>query len=121
MAWRKMLLGAAALMLIVPALATEGGAGRDDEDEYVRGEVEIKGTLRLGVFAIGGEHTGTEIEAEGVKLELDFRDRDDLRPMAERLDGEVVVATGRLEVRRGVERGPRWIVEVETLEAAGAD
>jgi hypothetical protein len=90
------------------------GAGDDSID------VVVRGTLRTGIMAIGGESTGTTIAARGATWELDLRGQPELRTRAESLDGRRVVVTGSLEVRPGVERRQRWILTVKTLEAAPA-
>lgn len=100
-----------------PALSpatTPSGA----EDDTI--EVTVRGTLRTGVMAIGGESTGVTIAARGVTWELDFRGKPDLAASAERLDGRRVEVKGTLEVRPGVERRQRSIVTVRSLRALGA-
>lgn len=91
--------------------ATPEAAGDDDI------EVTVRGTLRTGVMAIGGESTGVTIAARGVTWELDLRGKPDLAAAAERLDGRRVVVKGTLEVRPGVERRQRSIVTVRSLRA----
>lgn len=98
--------------LLAAAMAT-GGAAEESID------VVVRGTLRTGIMAIGGETTGTTITSSGATWELDLRGNPDWAARAESLSGRRVVVTGRLEVRPGVERRQRWIVTVKTLEAAG--
>ena len=62
-------------------------------------KVEMKGTLRTGIVAIGGETTGTIIETKEGKYELDFGTDKDLRKKAEELNGKMVVVTGELNMR----------------------
>jgi hypothetical protein len=88
------------------------GAGEDSID------VVVRGTLRTGIMAIGGETTGTTVTARGATWELDLRGRPEWKARAESLHGRRVVVTGSLEVRPGVERRLRSIVTVKTLEAA---
>ena len=88
------------------------GAGDDSID------VVVRGTLRTGIMAIGGESTGTTVTARGATWELDLRGTPELPRRAESLSGRRVVVTGSLEVRPGVERRQRWILTVKTLEAA---
>lgn len=84
-------------------------------------DVEIKGLLRSGIVAIGGETTGTTITADNLSFELDFGDQAELRETARTLNGQTVIVTGRLEGRRGIEIPLRYVVNVKTLEAAPAD
>jgi len=88
------------------------GAGDDSID------VVVRGTLRTGIVAIGGESTGTTVTARGATWELDLRGRPELASRAESLSGRRVVVTGSLEARPGVARRQRWILTVKTLEAA---
>jgi len=97
--------------ILMMAVAATGAA--DDAIDVV-----VRGTLRTGIMAIGGETTGTTITARGATWELDLRAKPDLAARAESLAGRRVVVTGSLEVRPGVERRQRWILTVKTLEAA---
>jgi hypothetical protein len=82
-------------------------------------KVEMTGTLKTGIFAIGGETTGTIIQTkkEG-SFELDFGKNKELRALAERLDGKQVTVTGTLTIRAGVEIRKRRIIAVETMKEA---
>lgn len=80
--------------------------------------VNIIGTLKTGVFAIGGETTGTMITANGITWELDFGDNDKLRESVSSLNGKQVRVSGTLERKSGVEIKERWIVTVARLKAA---
>jgi hypothetical protein len=81
--------------------------------------VTITGVLRTGLFAIGGETTGTTVTAKKIAFELSFGKSADLRKAAQRLDGKQVVVQGSLERRAGVEVKERWIITVTRLEEAG--
>ncbi len=106
-----------AAALVVAAMAIHGeGAASASEDSI---EVAVRGTLRTGIMAIGGESTGTTVTARGVTWELDLRARPEWGSRAESLNGRRVIVTGTLEVRPGVERRQRSIVTVKTLEPAG--
>lgn len=94
-----------------------GGADRATKAEESI-TVTVVGTLRTGIFAIGGETTGTTITAKGITWELDFGDQAKFRRMAESLNEKQVVVRGSLERRSGVEIKQRWIVHVSDLEAA---
>lgn len=100
------LLGSSDLM------ASEPRAQRDSI------QVVIVGQLRHDVVAIGGETTGTEMIADNHTFELDLHGNQELIGKAKQLSGQRARATGRLEIRSGVERGTRYIVHVATLEAA---
>jgi hypothetical protein len=78
--------------------------------------VTVVGTLRTGIVAIGGETTGTTITAKGIKFELDFGKKAELRAAAEKLDGKLVTVSGTLERRAGVEIKERWIVTVTSMK-----
>ena len=85
-------------------------------DHYI--QVEVKGLLKSGILAIGGETTGTTIAAQGITWELDFGKREELRKLADQLSDQNVIITGRLNVKRGIEIRKRWIVDVTSLQAA---
>ncbi len=85
-------------------------------DHYI--QVEVKGLLKTGILAIGGETTGTTITARGTTWELDFGNRADLRKHADELSDQNVIVTGRLNMKRGIEIRKRWIVDVASLQAA---
>ena len=101
--------------LLVAGMASVGGTGTDDSIEVV-----VRGTLRTGIMAIGGETTGTTITSRGATWELDLRARPEWSARAEALNGRRVVVTGTLEVRPGVERRQRVIVTVKSLEPAAS-
>ena len=65
--------------------------------DYIK--VEIRGMLRAGMMAIGGETTGTVIIARGATWELDLKGVPQGRQKAESLDG-------RPGAREGVVRDP---------------
>ena len=96
------------------ATAQEGTA---NEDHYVK--VEIKGQLNSRVFKIGGETTGVEISANGVKWELETAGNPRLRQMTLELHGKTAIVTGSLRVQKGVEVPKRWIVRVVTIRVPG--
>jgi hypothetical protein len=97
------------------AVAMAGGAAGEDSIDVV-----VRGTLRTGIMAVGGETTGTTVTARGVTWELDLRGTPGLAARAESLAGRRVVVTGSLEARPGVARRQRVIVTVKTLEAVPA-
>jgi hypothetical protein len=79
-------------------------------------KVELKGKLRTGVVAIGSETTGTVLDTDKGRFELDVGKDRGLRAGVPQLDGKAVVVTGTLTVRKGVEVAERRIVAVRTLE-----
>ena len=87
--------------------------------EYIT--VEIKGRLRTGVAAIGGETTGVTVAASSLTFELYFGENAELLEAAKRLNGQTVLVNGRLEGRRGIEIPLRQIVTVESLESASSE
>ena len=87
--WKTVVLSGLMCLVALPALAAEPAPKK----------VEMKGTLRTGIVAIGGETTGTIIETKEGKYELDFGTDKDLRKKAEELNGKMVVVTGELNMR----------------------
>jgi hypothetical protein len=81
-------------------------------------QVEVRGTLRTGVVAVGGETTGTVIETKGGPYELDLGGDKALRQKADQLNGKAVVVTGTLGVRPGVEVKERKVITVASLKEA---
>ncbi len=76
----------------------------------------VTGTLYTGIAAIGGETTGTVVEAEnGSITELELTDPA-LIALADKLDGKVVTAKGTLKIVPGLEVPDRKVLEVVTLE-----
>ena len=57
MLWRTLLMGLVLLMLVAVQTSDRALAGGDQEGGYIK--VEVKGTLKTGIVAIGGETTGT--------------------------------------------------------------
>lgn len=102
-------------LLMMVALGASPAAPAGD---YIR--VEIRGTLRTGMMAIGGETTGTVVSARGATWELDLTQLPEGRQRAESLAGRRVLVKGSLEIRPGVERRERAIVAVSSLEPAPA-
>ena len=101
----------AALMLTVVAVAAD-----NDNHQYIK--VEIRGILETGVVAIGGETTGTVINASGVTWELDFGDNKNFHDLTKSLHGKEALVTGTYKKIKGVEIRERNIVKVTTLKSA---
>ena len=108
----RLLLG---LGLFAGLLASQENASAAEDDAkasaYVK--VEVKGELTTGVFAIGGETTGTIIKAGPITWELDVGKKD-----VSKMNGKDVIVTGELELKKGVEIRQRWIVHVKTIKPA---
>lgn len=78
----------------------------------------VRGRLQDGIMAIGGETTGTLITAAGLTWELDLSKDPKFRAVAKQQNKQTVVARGFLKRVKGVEVPERWIVTVDSLEAA---
>jgi hypothetical protein len=119
MSWTSLALGIVVLgYLSMIAQATPPGDQKSAQ--YI--QVEIKGKLKTGLAAIGGEATGYAIAAKGAVWELEFGDKVELRKLADTLGGQggkVVIVKGSYEVRAGVEIKERHIVTVSSLVEAG--
>ncbi len=75
-----------------------------------------RGKLSTGILALGGETTGYSIDVKkdgSVAWELEFKKRE--RSRADSVDGQVVVVSGDLIVRKGISVADRWIVRVRTF------
>lgn len=115
MLWRTLLMGLV-LFTLVAVQGSDRAIAGDKDETYIK--VEVKGKLKTGIMAIGGETTGTIIETKGGTLELDFGKNKELRELAAKLDGKAGVATGTLTFRKGLAVKQRYIVTVATLTAA---
>src|SRR5688500_18198082 len=102
------------LLLGMAASADAPAAG-----EYIK--VEIRGILRGGLMAIGGETTGYVITSRGVTWELDFGGDAAMQKQADALDGKTALVTGTLEARPGVEIKTRTIVTVRSVAPATSE
>ena len=104
------------LLLLVIGFA---GAGLLRSGETTHAMETYEGTLKTGIMAIGGETTGVILETgEGSPYELDFGRNEELRKLAEKLNGKKVVVQGGYKPRPGVEVSERRIIEVKSLEKA---
>lgn len=81
-------------------------------------KIEVSGTLKTGIIAVGGETTGIIIQAKDKTYELDFGKDKELRAKAEKLHNKKVDVVGTLIVKKGVEVKERRIITVSKLEAA---
>jgi hypothetical protein len=89
-----------------------------DKDKKEAKKVELKGIVKTGIFAIGGETTGTIIETKEGNYELAVSK--ELRADVDKLNKLQAIVTGTLIVRKGVEVKQRKIVTVETIKADDA-
>jgi len=99
-----------AIGFILPLVLSATGR---DGDHYAR--VEIKGIMQTNIVAIGGETTGIVIKVGDVSWELDLGENRELQELAERLNGKTVHIKGTLTRIKGIERGERNVVVVESL------
>lgn len=83
--------------------------------------VEVVGTLKTGVVAIGAETTGVTITSGNITWELELGERARLKNAAEMLNGKKVRVRGTLERRQGVEIQERWIVNADRLRPAAVE
>src|SRR5438034_104779 len=100
---RKLGLGLVGLVVLALAAGVSEAGGEGDKQldaGYIK--VEVKGTLKTGIMAIGGETTGTIITAPQGTLELDFGKSKELREQADKLNNKAAIATGTLQLRKGV-------------------
>ncbi len=92
---------AAAVLVVVPAMAADEGI-----------QLEIKGTVKTGIAAIGGETTGVVISTKGgFGCELDGAND-------EKYNGQVCLVTGTYAVKAGVEVRQRGILKVASIKVA---
>jgi len=111
----RVLLPLTMLLAAIPSLAL--AEDKPPEDSI---HVEVRGTLETGIVAIGGETTGTVIRAGKVTWELDLKGDPKLTALAEKLNKQKVVVSGKYYKKPGVEIAERHIVEVQALKAADA-
>jgi hypothetical protein len=78
--------------------------------------VEMTGTLRTGIVAIGGETSGIVIETRAGRFDLDLGKNKELRRKAAALNGKKVTVAGTLVVRKGVELKERRIIVVRSMK-----
>jgi hypothetical protein len=102
------------LAVLLPLLGSVLLGADEKEEAYI--DVEIKGTLETGIVAMGGETTGTIIKANKVTWELDLGGKKELAELAEKLNKQPVIVTGRYQQKAGVEIPVRHIVMVKTLK-----
>ncbi len=89
-----------------------------NKDKKEAKKVELKGIIKTGIVAIGGETTGNNIETKEGNYELAVSK--ELRADVDKLNKKEAVVTGPLVIRKGIEVKERRIVTVETIKAADA-
>lgn len=109
MLWKVLLVLAVVLTAAAPALAADKAP-----EQYIK--VDMVGTLKSGIFAIGGETTGVQITAKGVTWEVALG-KDAAK--AEKLDGKLVAIKGMLASKEGVTIPRRTILTAASCDAAG--
>jgi hypothetical protein len=114
---RQFLLAVGLTGLATLTALAAGEEGKKADKEAGK-KVEVKGTLRTGVVAVGGETTGVVVATKAGTYELELGKDKDLRRQAEKFNGKAVVVAGTLEVRKGVEVKERRIITVTSLTAA---
>jgi hypothetical protein len=107
--WKLILTSVVACCVSVAFLAAD-----DNEPK----KVEMTGTLKTGIKAIGGETTGIIIETKEGKFELDFGKDKELREKASKLNGKMVQVAGTLRIKKGIEVKERKIITVSKIEEA---
>lgn len=76
-------------------------------------EETLTGTLTGGIFAIGGETTGWQIEVDNRSIEVDVSA---IRPQADEWQGQRVVLHGTFITRDYIERGATRIFAASAIE-----
>jgi hypothetical protein len=102
------------LLAAVVSITFMAMAAVSPEEDYIK--VEVRGTIRTGVMAIGAETTGTIIQSKNVRWELDLGGNKELREQVGKLDGKTAVVTGAYELRKGVEVRERHVVKVVEIK-----
>ena len=100
-----------ALVAFVVVFCSSSHAAEREKD-YVK--IEIHGTIRTGVVAVGGETTGVTITVDKTTFELEIKDPE-LKKLAEKLNGKKATVEGAFEIRPGVEIKERRVVVVKKL------
>lgn len=79
--------------------------------------VEMVGTLKTGITAIGGETTGTIITADNITFEIDTTFGFGLRQAVQQANNKRARVKGRLVKKAGVEIKERWIIRASSIES----
>jgi trans-2-enoyl-CoA reductase len=106
--------------VILAAQAQSAAEQKGASDERRRGgdyiDVTVKGTLKMGVMAIGAETTGATITSDEVTWELDLEGNQP--EAASKLNGRKAIVSGRLRNESGVEVRNRFIIRVRSIKPA---
>ena len=88
-------------------------AGLQMEEKAV--EVRVRGILTNGILAIGGETTGTTIRFGKTTWELELQNQKTLNSAAAKLNGQLVVVSGLVALRRELKSRCEPFLTVESL------
>jgi hypothetical protein len=102
----------------VICMMAHDSARAGDKDKKEGKKVELKGIVKTGIVAIGGETTGTIVETKEGNYELAVSK--ELRVDVDKLNKMEAIVTGTLVIRKGLAVKERKIVTVETIKAADA-
>jgi hypothetical protein len=108
------ILLAAFTLLLPAALLFSAEKEKPKADSFIK--LTAKGKLETGIVAVGGETTGIVLTTKDGALELDIKDKELLKK-ADSLNGKVVIITGTLAIKPGVEVKIRHIVTVDSIKA----
>jgi Protein of unknown function (DUF5818) len=104
------------ILLLLIGFACIGSVRAGETKEAMK---TFEGTLQTGIIAVGGETTGIILNTEkGERYELELGKNEELRKLADELNGKKVVVEGNYKPRKGVEVEERRIIEVESLKSA---
>src|SRR6185295_6074268 len=110
-------------MLILVAVVLAGCESQNrtpapvNETQDVGAPTSFTGTLQSGVVAVGGEHTGWIIAADGAAGGMEV-DVSKVREDARSLDGKRVTITGKVINRNYTERGKVIVIVADTIKPA---
>jgi hypothetical protein len=109
-------LAVLALAVLLVGLAVNA-ADKDDKKE--ENKIEVKGKLRTGIVAVGGQTTGIIVETRNGSYELELGKDKELRARAEKLDKKEVEVHGTLIIKKALEgQKDRMIIIVKKLKEA---
>jgi len=93
----------------------KNGPAKDNDQEQVI-PIELRGTIKTGVVAVGGETTGIILQTKDGVYELVVPKS--LLALVNKLNGKEAIVTGMPVIRQGVELGQRRLLFVVTIVAA---
>src|SRR5205823_7350789 len=95
---------------------TAGNAMQAGDKKEEPKKVELRGTIKTGIVAIGGETTGTIIDTKDGAYELAVPK--ELRKEVDDLNKKTAIVTGVLNTKKGLAIKLRKIVTIESVKAA---